>query len=170
MSGTKKKWSVPDFIREVIDPAIAALPLDETKGETVAGLQQLLIGTALQESDLIHTRQIGGGPALGYFQMEPATHDDIWDNYLRYRKETAAKVLAVTGLTSGTPKAALLEVNHVYAALMARVHYRRRTKGKLPAAGDIKAMAALWKQVYNTPKGKGKAEEFEEKYYAAMKK
>jgi hypothetical protein len=169
MSGTKS-WSVRDFIREVIDPAIAALPLDETKGETVAGLQQLLIGTALQESDLIHTRQMGGGPARGYFQMEPATHDDIWANYLAYQKDTAAKVLAVAGLASGTPKAALLEDNHVYAALMARVHYRRRSKAKLPAADDVKAMAALWKQVYNTPKGKGKAEEFEAKYNAAMKK
>jgi hypothetical protein len=168
MSGTKS-WSVPDFIREVIDPAIDALPLDETKGETVPGLQQLLIGTALQESDLIHTRQMGG-PALGYFQMEPATHDDIWDNYLRYRKDTAAKVLVVAGLASGTPKAELLKDNHVYAALMARVHYRRRSKAKLPAAGDIKAMAALWKKEYNTPKGKGKAEEFEAKYNAAMKK
>jgi hypothetical protein len=45
----------------------------------------LLLGTAAQESQFgTYFRQIGGGPALGVFQMEPDTEIDIWDNYLRY--------------------------------------------------------------------------------------
>ena len=41
----------------------------------------LLMGTAAQESHLgKYRKQIGGGPALGIFQMEPATFNDIVNN------------------------------------------------------------------------------------------
>jgi hypothetical protein len=39
---------------------------------------------AAQESQLEYTRQIGGGPALGYFQMKPETHDGCWTNTINY--------------------------------------------------------------------------------------
>lgn len=39
--------------------------------------EQLLLGTAIQESHLKYRRQIGG-PALGYFQVGTNTQDDIW--------------------------------------------------------------------------------------------
>lgn len=160
------------FLAEVVDPAITALPLDvELQGETLGVLRMLLLGTALQESLLKHVEQIANkdgtrGPALGYFQMEPRTHDDIWKNYLAYRKDTAALVLAVAGLESGTPDATLLKTNHVYAAVMARVHYRR-VKGKIPQTDDVKTLAQYWKDHYNTNSGKGKVAEFEEKLTAA---
>lgn len=168
-------WVPKDFLAKVVDPAITALPLDvEEQGETLQVLRLLLLGTALQESLLKHVEQLANkdgtrGPALGYFQMEPTTHDDIWANYLKYRKSVAAAVLTVAGLTSGQPKAALLKTNHVYAALMARVHYRR-VKGKIPATDDVKTLAAYWKQHYNTPLGKGKTEEFEAKLNDARSK
>lgn len=37
--------------------------------------EDLVMGTAAQESRLTYLRQLGGGPALGLWQMEPATHD-----------------------------------------------------------------------------------------------
>ena len=44
----------------------------------------LLIGTCDIESNLgTYLYQING-PALGIYQMEPATHDDIILNYLKY--------------------------------------------------------------------------------------
>jgi hypothetical protein len=55
--------------------------------------EQLLLGTAMQEDDLVHRRQMGGGPARGFFQMELATHNDIWQNFLKFRKELADKVI-----------------------------------------------------------------------------
>ena len=42
---------------------------------------ELLFMIAAHESKLgKYRRQIGGGPALGIYQIEPVTHDSIWDN------------------------------------------------------------------------------------------
>ncbi|MGX9962205.1 hypothetical protein ACVFYP_02720 [Roseomonas sp. F4] len=163
-------WTVQGFAQKVIDPALAAIALDDPEATTAA--RQLLLGTALQESGLKHLRQLANrdgtrGPAVGYFQMEPTTHDDIWVNFLDFRKALAARARAVAGLASGHPKAELMVENHIYAAVMARLRYRR-APGKLPAAGDVKAMGAYWKAHYNTPLGKGLASEFEAKLTKAL--
>ena len=86
-----RSFSPSEFLEQVIRPALQAIDLDSLAAE------QLLLATALQESDLRNTVQMGGGPALGYFQMEPATHDDIWANFLRYRGALAGKVRALAG-------------------------------------------------------------------------
>ena len=43
--------------------------------------ERLLMGTAAQESQFRYLRQIGGGPALGLWQMEPATFADLWRRF-----------------------------------------------------------------------------------------
>ena len=53
--------------------------------------QELLLGTALIESNLTHRRRLGG-PARGFFQMEPETHDDIRESFLTYRAPLAGRV------------------------------------------------------------------------------
>jgi len=163
-------WTPGPFTAQVIDPALVALALDPP--DRLAGVRQLLLGTALQESGLRHLRQLANrdgtrGPALGYFQMEPATHDDIWATFLTFRPALAARVRAVPGAAVGRPKAELLVHNHVYAAVMARLRFRR-APGALPAAGDVRAMGAYWKAHYNTVLGKGRASEFEAKLAAAL--
>lgn len=45
--------------------------------------EALVLATAVAESRLDALRQMGGGPALGVHQMEPTTHNDIWDNISR---------------------------------------------------------------------------------------
>jgi hypothetical protein len=115
---------------------------------------QLLMLTAAQESRLGYYIAQVRGPALGIFQMEPATHADIWDNYLAYRPEMAAKLQRLAGSYPVRPQADVMIYNLKYAAAMARVHYRRVTD-PLPVVDDIPAMAAYWKQHYNTPKGRG---------------
>lgn len=61
--------------------------------------ENLLMGTAAQESALgEYIRQLGNGPALGIFQMEPETFDDIVRNYLSYRPDLCRKVLIVSGV------------------------------------------------------------------------
>jgi hypothetical protein len=155
-------WAPANFLSKVIDPALAALDLDPPAGR--AGVRQLLLGTALQESLLRHLRQVPNpdgsrGPALGYFQMEPATHDDIWKTFLAYRAPLATRVRTLAGLPPGRPRADLLASDPVYAAAMARLRYRR-APGMLPQAGDVAGMAAYWKRHYNTPLGRGVAAEF----------
>ena len=57
-------------------------------------------GTAAVESRMgTYLRQIGG-PALGIWQVEPATHLDCWDNWLDYRpvKQLARQELGRRGL------------------------------------------------------------------------
>jgi hypothetical protein len=141
---------------EAIRPALAAL--------AAGGLavEQLLLGTAIQESLLIHRQQLGGGPALGLFQMETATHDDCWNNYLKFRTRLANRVKQT--LDPGQEaRATLMKVNDRYAAAMCRVRYMR-VAAALPAGNDIEAMANYWKEHYNTPLGAGTPEEFLSKW------
>lgn len=116
----------------------------------------LLIGTAAQESHLgRYRKQLGGGPALGIFQMEPATFDDIVKNYLRYKPELAARIERVARISRF--KAEDLENNDLLATCMARVHYLR-VREAIPS--DLEGWARYWKRYYNTPLGKGTEEEF----------
>lgn len=105
---------------------------------------------------------MGDGPAVSYYQMEPATHNDIWDNYLKYRGELAAKAIAFLS-SPDADKVVELKINDNYATAMARIHYMRVAE-KLPAAGDVAGQANYWKQYYNTPLGKGKPSEYIEKW------
>jgi hypothetical protein len=155
-------WTPADFTRQIIDPALRALDLDPPAARPA--VRQLLLGTALQESLLRHLRQLPNrdgsrGPALGYFQMEPATHDDIWKTFLAFRPALAARMRALAGLPAGRPEAERLVGDSVYAAAMARLRYRR-APGRLPAAGDVAGMAVYWKLHYNTPLGRGAPAEF----------
>lgn len=146
-----------EFRESVIKPVL------EKMGAESEAAEELLLGTALQESLFLrYRRQMGGGPAVSYFQMEPATHNDIWDNYLKYRKELAA--MAISFLSSvSADKIAELESNDEYATAMARIHYMR-VPASLPKAGDVSEQANYWKQYYNTSLGKGKPQEYIEKW------
>ena len=114
----------------------------------------LVTGTGLVESGYRVTSQIGCGPALGWFQMEPATHDDCWWNFLRYRPELARAVSALCH--DEEPSASLLQSNPAYAAAMCRVKYLR---SPLPLPKNTAFnLCQYWKQVYNTPLGKGQVD------------
>lgn len=121
---------------------------------------ELLMGTCAQESHLgKYRRQMGGGPALGIFQMEPATFRDICENYLRYKPALAGKVRAVAGVECF--EAEDLVNNDKLAACFARVHYLR-VKESIP--GDLQGWARYWKKYYNTPLGKGTEAEFADNF------
>lgn len=120
----------------------------------------LVLGTAIQESGLHHLVQMGGGPARGIFQMEPATHDDLWLNYLSYRPALVQKIndLELPNWYEGHD-ADEMEGNLYYAAAMCRLQYYRRPE-TLPDALDIRGLAEYWKAFYNTANGSGTVEEF----------
>ena len=143
----------------VIRPVLADI------GAHSQAAENLVLGTALQESNLHYLRQLGDGPARGLYQMEPVTHDDIWENYLSYRAELAGHVSAF--LAENKERTEQLIWNLAYATAMCRVHYMR-VPAPLPEATDIQDMAAYWKQHYNTPLGRGTPQEFAEKYEKAI--
>ena len=143
---------------EVVRPALEWIDLYSKAAE------DLLMGTAAQESRLQYLKQLGTGPALGIFQMEPATHDDIWDNYLAYNPELASQVRGLASQHKWTANPAReLVGNLMYAAAMSRVFYRR-IKAALPEQGDVAGMARYWKNFYNTSLGAGTEEEFVRNY------
>jgi hypothetical protein len=140
---------------EIIEPVLKSLRLNSTAAV------QLILGTAAVESDMgKYIRQKGGGPALGIYQMEPFTHNDIWRNFLAYKHYLSGTVkkVHIESLTSND-----LIGNLWYSTAMCRVHYFR-SKTALPEANDLKGLANMWKEVYNTKLGKGTPEKFIAKY------
>ncbi len=136
----------------VIRPALVRLGLWSLAAE------RLLLGTALVESRLTYLKQ-KPGPALGLYQMEPATHFDIWKTYLAYRPGLALKV---KGLAVGLPRAEQMVWNLFYATAMARLKYRR-DRHALPGEHDLVGLGAYYKRVFNTYEGQGSAASFEER-------
>lgn len=128
-------------------------------------MESQVLGTGLCESHLIYVRQLPRGPALGVFQMEPATHADIWINYLRYKPDLKRLVQKTASYFSGDfPDPAELVSNLSYAAAMCTVHYERSKLNKVnplpfPPSDRADLLAAYWKRYYNTPKGKGTVEQ-----------
>jgi hypothetical protein len=149
----------------VLKPALRDLGLWSQAAE------ELLIGTGLVESRFTYLRQLNNGPALGFWQMEPTTHDDLWSNWLRFRPEFAAALLdevpelpprmtLESSLDKGwRPPLTLLTTNLRYAAMVARLHYRR-DPAPLPAADDVEGMGRYYKRVWNTERGRGTAAKF----------
>lgn len=121
---------------------------------------QLVLGTAIQESGGFHLMQLGGGPALGLYQMEPATHDDIWRTFLYYRPDIADRVrtLELPGWYDDD-NAREMEGNLYYATALCRLRYWRVSE-PLPPPDDIHSIARYWKYHYNTHLGKGSTDEF----------
>ena len=123
--------------------------------------EDLLVGTALVESKLRFLRQIGGGPALGFYQIEPATHDDLWNNYLHNREPLNYRA---RGLLAPRPSELdQLVTNPAYATAIARLIYWRRPE-PLPETGDVLGYAAYWKAHFNTEEGAGEENHFIETY------
>ena len=139
--------------RHIVRPSLELLEAWSPAAEA------LVMGTAAQESRLRYVHQLGDGPALGLWQMEPATYRDIWENYLAYRPALARRICIISDTGPGRPPASRLVWDLQLGAIMCRVHYRRRPE-PLPDPADVWALAAYWKQHYNTPQGKGTEAEF----------
>lgn len=146
---------VKQFTELVIQPALREIGLYSEAAE------ELLLGTALQESRLQYLKQLGRGPALGVFQMEPATYNDIWSNYLAYKPELAEKVARL----AHKREAKSMATDLLFAAAMCRVHYLR-VSAPLPGEGDVPGQAAYWKEYYNTYLGAGTEDEYIENWAA----
>jgi len=126
---------------------------------------ELLLGTAAQESRMgIYIKQLNNGPALGIFQMEPATFKDIVQSYLSRKPELSEKIKIISGVDCY--KEEYLEWNISFAICMSRVFYLRIPK-EIPE--DLPGQAGYWKKYYNTYLGMGTEEEYIKNYNAYIK-
>ena len=124
---------------EIVRPALRSISMYSEAAEN------LIMGTAAQESRLEYVRQIGG-PALSLFQIEPASYYDYWDNYLQFRPEMSVTILRAIG-TDRRPDANRMIWDMRLATIMCRIHYRR-IQDALPDSHDVWGMAHYWKRFY----------------------
>jgi len=120
----------------------------------------MVFTTGAAETLYKNVRQIGGGGALSWFQIERKTHDDLY----RFLGQTSKKHIldGLIDLSLGATNFNTLEVNQWYAAACCAIRYMYTPK-PLPKAGMIAAQAEYWKLFYNTPEGKGTVGGFMEK-------
>jgi hypothetical protein len=85
-----------------------------------------------------HRRQIGGGPALGLFQIEPVTHNSVWDH-----SDTIKSRAARFGIKEDVSR---LEADDRYSIFVAR-HYLLMDSNPLPKTPE--AMAQYCKSYWN---------------------
>lgn len=137
------------------------------------GAEQLVMGTGAQESGFVYLAQ-KGGPALGLWQMEPATETDQLvqlglvapPNSSERRAQTLQLRrigIALEEIMAGGFRSHQLSWNLLYAAAMCRFAYYRHPE-PCPGPGDIEAMAKLYKLRYNTPAGAATEAEFVANY------
>lgn len=154
----------PSSLRDdVIKPTLLRLNEVE-KGYYSDNAVSLLVGTCAHESHMGRWLRQVNGPALGIYQMEPATHRSLWEHYLRFRPDVANVIRQMCSqmyVTSAIPDHRELVHNLMYATAMARVRYRM-VKPSIP--DTIRGQAEYWKQWYNTPQGKGTVEKYMEDY------
>lgn len=150
--------NITQLREQIIKPALVALDAYSLAAEN------LVAGTACVESGCGYfLRQWPAGPALGIFQIEGATHDDIWENFLKHRPRLHKVVRERVGVAPAPELKERLISDLLYGAMMCRVFYLR-VKVPLPAADNLPAMAAYWKKHYNTGLGKGTEQKFIEAY------
>ena len=144
-----------DLLDLVIRPTLDSLNVVD-RGQWSISAEQLMLGTAITESTFggnTMLRQVEG-EALGVFQVEVETHEDIWRNWLRYRNDLR---FVIRGMSYQDPGALVWHLK--YACAIARQVYRR-SPYSLPEPGNAKAMGRMWKRDYNTVLGKGYAAVF----------
>lgn len=117
--------------------------LGET-GERALAAENLLLGTAAQESELGFHLRIKRARGLGIYQVTPQIHVNIWDRYLVRYPDLASEI---RGLASqheflAHPHAELA-TNLSYATAIAWMIYRR-TNRPLPAASDVLGLGKFW--------------------------
>lgn len=126
--------------------------------------EELLLLTAATESISGHYfYQLNNGPAKGIFQMEPATEQDCWDNFLSYRTNELyySRIRDLYIISLGPDN---LIYNLAYQIAMARIRYYR-VPAPLPTQDDIQGLAQYWKDHYNTYLGAGIPEKAIEAYH-----
>lgn len=145
----------------MIDPwhltAYVIRPVLKSLNALDANSERMVLGTACKESECGRfLKQLDGGPALGIYQMETATHDDLWVNFLANRPTLAH---TIKGWMFGHTLLNADEMmgNLYYATAMCRVFYLRVPE-IIPAT--LHEQAEYWKRHYNTALGAGTAEEY----------
>lgn len=134
------------LLRLVIRPVCNALGWQSDVAD------RLLLATAAVEShcgEFLY--QLPDGPAVGIYQMEPRTIEDVYHTWLTYRPEIEAVVDGFRPRQMSRLNAVLMDLG--YATALARCHYRRRVE-PLPDANNLQGLWLYYKKYFNSYSGK----------------
>ncbi len=144
-----------EFLTQSIQPVTKQMDMYSNAAE------KLLLMTACHESGGFKYRAQVGGPALSYYQIEPNSLNDLYDNYLAYRPDREALVNSF--LPDGMERLDALENDDDYATAVARMMYARVSEA-LPAEDDDVAMSEYCKKYWNTEAGAATAQKYLDDY------
>ena len=109
------KMLASQILSLVIRPSLSKINLWSPSAE------ELVLGTAIVESDLTYLRQWGDGPALGLWQVEPSTQSDLYTNFLNYRPELGSQLMELRAPNLSMDEN--LATNLMYGAAVCRLCY-----------------------------------------------
>jgi len=139
----------PSQLRElIIRPVLQSIGLHSPAAE------DLLCMTAAWESNCGEYVAQVGGPALGIFQMEPATLQDLGDNWLAFRMNYRDTLERMKPISMSNADA--LVMCNAYATAACRLQYYRQPE---PLPGNIDDLAQYAKTHWNGP-GKATPEDY----------
>ena len=147
-----------DQLRElIIKPALSDLLLLSDDA-----IELLMFTCAVESYGGTYLKQ-RNGPALGIYQMEPVTYNDIWQNYLKSKSSLLMMLLSNFEVHS-MPHEDRLIYDLRFATAMARLHYARVIQ-PIPPANDIDAIWNYYKDHYNTSLGSAHKDSAIKDYY-----
>lgn len=147
----------------IIRPALQLINLYSLSAE------EMLVATCAQESrGGTFIKQVRG-PAFGIYQMEPATHDSIWQEKLMFDDKDGKTINSLGYLILkgckyivSVPADTMIH-NMFYSAMMARVFWLRFPE-PLPSPDDFPEIWRQYKKHWNTEKGDATKEQFIRNY------
>tara|TARA_R110000744_G_scaffold339876_1_gene444985 strand:+ start:2665 stop:3276 length:612 start_codon:yes stop_codon:yes gene_type:complete len=159
----KKKNSLENLyrdIQEIIDNTLHRISMYSPEASI------MVFNTGLVESGYKALMQYPSKIARSYFQVEPNTAYDIFENYLKFRKAIWYDVIDSCELNEKYKQAMpsreecreLLTTNISFSICMTRLVYRR-VPIKLPKKDDYDGQAYYWLKHYNAG-GKGSIDKF----------
>jgi hypothetical protein len=142
----------------IIKPALMDLVLYSEDA-----VQLLLFTCAVESQGGTYIKQVKG-PALGIYQMEPATYNDIWQNYIKNKSSLLLTLLSNFDCTR-MPSEDRLIYDIRFATAMARIHYARVPE-PLPYPYSTDDLWYYYKHYYNTALGAADKDSAIIKYHA----
>ena len=135
-------------IKDVIDDVLNRL--EDIDIPNTKEARDLIYETGMSETGYRHLEQMGDGPAVSFWQIEPATINDIWSNYILYRKPLIQKAYELGFIEDEMDFSVMTNIG--VAIFFARIYYRRKP-GAIPKT--MEERAKYWKKWFNTEEGKG---------------
>lgn len=147
-----------DMRKEVIKPALMDCVYKGNVLWCQDGEEILIATMAIESQGGRYLIQQGSGEAIGIFQMQKNTYNDLMENYLlpRWKKEIYIPDFEFNAFDR-------MKYDLIYATQMARILYLREPN-PLPNHDDLNGMWETYKRWYNSVEGKATKDEFIRKY------